>query len=586
MGRRYALLILCWLFTLACSASGERTPSQQLNAPPVFQTHPIPNYDENLWCNTPGSDALSGPLTRAGLLLLAVALLLSRLFAPTAQPLVITVASTIICVLSSILLTHAHIDNQTTPGEHPLALELFLLALPSWLILLCTSPLRVPSLITSLNTGAALTAFGLQTLAIFLLSSTQVYLSATENRYIGMDTRHYELTRNRNSDLKRVYDSPTQEYVFQGENLCGRRATFGTTKIHLDSPHWNNFMIVWAVIAMVIWIIFAILWCIRMLKYHFYIRNSSNNQYPTCFMVKSKIEIKDSFPAIAQLHTLFRDGEIPARTPVLPEKLKDLELGLSTTRVGKFCRYKLNFQFPVLSRLAAHLEFYYGLANPVNLPYFAMLLRLILFVLVVQSTESTILDWNILFGVGPGIPGKEGDFSANMGYVSGMVERGGGLVLATGALSILHVMNSWIGEKGYWRIVGVFVSHGATRLMRMGPSDQSRPIDGGFEVRGGRAGESERAGRQIGGMVEEMVYPENAQVDMAIMYSNTSNDKHKVNFSKAFHGRTGELDFRSPGGGVTVLERTRGEDGALERNEGTWQEPTSRLMSPMRTLAA
>ena len=329
-----------------------------------------------------------------------------------------------------------------------MALELFLVALPGWLTMLCTSPLRIPTHPTSLNPGTMILAFLVQTAAVSFLALTQLIISLPKNRFLGMDMRQYQITRNRDSDMERVYDSTAIEVAYEGENLCGRRAVIASKNIILDSNNWANFMIAWAIMAILIWIFITTQW-VRKIRQYFYFSRPADT-----FGAYHTVEITDGLPAIAGLHPLFRDGELPQRPPIILEPHADLGMEHAETGVGGWLRYKANLQFVILNHARRHLEIQYGFGNPVNISYLVMTVRLWGFALVVLSVEQTVKQWNILFGRSLGSSGKDGDFSTSRGDWEGILEGNGILSLVLGSWAMLAVLNGFMGEKWYWRVVG------------------------------------------------------------------------------------------------------------------------------------
>lgn len=329
-----------------------------------------------------------------------------------------------------------------------MALELFLVALPSWLGLLCTSPLHISTQVTNFNPGTTILSFLAQTVTVGILIFTQIFISIPRRRFLGMDLRKYEITRNRNSDMEQVYDGSTVEYAYQGENYCGRRATLASRDIHLDSNIWANFLIAWAAAAIAIWVIITLKWVRRIMGY-FYFHRPQNT-----FDTYDTIEIADGLPALAQLQPLFRDGELPARPPMFSEAEKELGMAHAETGWGGWFRSKLNLQFVILDKPRRHCEIYFGLANPVNISYFVMMMRFVGFVLVVLSVEQTVGRWNIIFGRSMGEVGKDGDFSTSRGDWSGVRQANGVLVMVLAAWALVSVVCGFIGEKWYWRLVG------------------------------------------------------------------------------------------------------------------------------------
>ena len=373
----------------------------------------------------------------------AAALLFARLFSPSSQAYIIISTSGVILAMSARLLENTQNARQTTIGEHPVALELFLVALPSWLGLLCTSPLQVLNQVTNFSIGAPIFSFLFQTAAVCTLAFTQIFVSTCNNRLLGMDLRKYEITQNLDSDMKRVYDGSATEFTYQGENLCGRRAVFVSKTVYLDSPKWANFMIVWAVVAVIIWVIFAVVWVRKIMGYFFSSNGGDNND----------IEMKDVLPALSRLNRLFRDGEVPSRTPFIKAKHNDLGMSHKETGWGGYLRNRLNFQLVILDMPRRHFEILYGFGNPVNIAYCIMLLRLIGFILVVLSVEQTITKWNILFGRGTSAVGKDGNFWRNEGDWSGIREANGILMVILVAEVVVAVVCGWVGEWQYWRAV-------------------------------------------------------------------------------------------------------------------------------------
>ena len=419
-------------------------------APPVFQVAPLPqsSLSNERWCNTPGVDGLASPFVRSGLFMFAGALLLSRLFSPSSQANITIPLCALTLTLCIQLLHDLKLAHQSDLGEHPMALELFLVALPSWLAMLCTSPLRIPTHATNLNPGTIILTFLVQTVVLSFLAFTQIMVSVPKNRFLGMDMRQYQITRNRNSDMERVYDGSATELAYDGENLCGRRAVFASKNVFLDSNNWANFMIAWAIMAILVWAFITIRWVLRIRQYFYFSRPiESFGEYDT-------IEIADGLPALASLHPLFREGELPPRPPIILEPHADLGMEHAETGVGGWLRYKANLQFVILSHARRHLEILYGFGNPINISYFVMTLRLLGFTLVVLSLEQTVKRWNILFGRSSGPLGKDGDFSASRGDWQGVLEGNGILSLVLGSWAMLAVLNGFIGEKWYWRVVG------------------------------------------------------------------------------------------------------------------------------------
>lgn len=418
-----------------------------LKSPPVFHLPPLLKapLQTHQWCSTPGPDALASPLLRSGMFMFAAALLLARLFSPSSQTNIIIPLSSVILTLSLELLLNTQNTRQSTIGEHPVTLELFLIALPSWLGLLCTSPLRVLSQVTEFSPGTAIFSFLIQTVAVCILAFTQIFISIRSNRFLGMDMRKYEITRNLDPDMKRVYDGSATEYTYQGENLCGRRAVLVSQTLYLDSPKWANCMIAWAVFAVLVWIILTALW-VRKIKGYFFLGNGEGHN-------DCDIEIKDGFPALSGLHRLFRDGEVPCRTPFIKEKHAGLGMSHKETGWGGYLRNKLNFQLVILDMPRRHFEIFYGFGNPVNISYCVMLLRLVGFILVSLSVERTITEWNILFGRGTSAVGKDGNFWRNEGSWNRIREANGILIMVLGTGMIVTVVCGWIGEWLYWRAV-------------------------------------------------------------------------------------------------------------------------------------
>jgi len=328
-----------------------------------------------------------------------------------------------------------------------MALELFLVALPSWLTMLCTSPLRIPAHATSLNPGTMILTFLFQSVVVIFLAFTQIVISAPKNRFLGMDMRQYQITRSRNSDMRRVYDGSATEVAYEGENLCGRRAVFASTNIILDSNIWADFMISWATMAILVWVFITIRWVCKIRQYFYFSRPADT------FGAYHSVEISDGLPAIASLHTLFRDGELPQRSPIIKEPHADLGMEHAESGVGGWLRYKANLQLVILSHARRHLEIQYGFGNPINISYLVMILRLLGFALVVLSVEQTVKRWNILFGRSAGPLGNDGDFSTSRGDWQGVLVGNGILSLVLGGLAMLTALNGFVGEKWYWRVI-------------------------------------------------------------------------------------------------------------------------------------
>lgn len=418
--------------------------------PPVFQVAPVleSSLKTDRWCNTPGVDTLSSPLVRVGLYLFATALFLSRLFSPSSQGVITILACAVIIQLNVQILLNSQDSRQSVIGEHPIALEFFLVALPSWLCLLCTSPLRMLRQVTNFNIGLTLSSFLFQTIALLLLTGTQIFVATPKNRFLGMDMRTYEITRNRDSDMERVYDGSVVEMVYHGENLCGRRAVFASKVVLLDQHQWSNFLIAWAVFASIIWLVITILWILTLMQQFSFIHGlpfGSSDIYDA--------EANEGIPAISRLHPLFRDGELPPREPLISNAHRIQGIEHAEDGWGGWLRYKLNLQYVVLSKASRHFELYYGFANPVNISWVIMLSRLIGLILVVMSIEQTVNKWNILFGRRiSGDIGKDGDFSNSTGDWGNVVESGM-VVIILGIFSIIIAMWGLVGENWYWRVV-------------------------------------------------------------------------------------------------------------------------------------
>jgi len=311
--------------------------------------------------------------------------------------------------------------------------------------MLCTTPLRIPTHATNLNPGTMIFTFLVQTVVVYFLAFTQIMVSVPKNRFLGMDMRQYQITRNRDSDMQRVYDDSATEIAYDGENLCGRRAVFASRNVLLDSNNWANFMIAWAIMGILVWSFITIRW-VHKIRHYFYFARPADTF--------GAVEIADGLPAIASLHPLFRDGEMPPRTPIILEPHIDLGMEHAETGVGGWLRYKANLQFVILSHTRRHLEILYGFGNPINIPYLVMTLRLLGFTLVVISVEQTVKRWNVLFGRSPGPLGRDGDFSTSRGDWQGVLEGNGILSLVLGGWAMLAVLSGFIGEKWYWRVVG------------------------------------------------------------------------------------------------------------------------------------
>ncbi|KAF8423757.1 hypothetical protein BGX38DRAFT_1238356 [Terfezia claveryi] len=441
IGRISHLVAFLALVTLAAAAP---------KAPPIFQVAPLlqSSLSNDRWCNTPGVDGLASPFVRSGLFMFAGALLLSRSFSPSSQANITLPLCALILTLCIQLLYNLKLAHHSELGRHPMALELFLVALPSWLAMLCTSPLRILTHATSLNPGTMILTFLVQTAVVSFLAITQIIISVPKNRFVGMDMRQYQINRNRNSDMERVYDGSATELAYNGENLCGRRAVFASKDVLLDNNNWANFMIAWAIMAILVWVFITIQWVHKIRQYFYFSRPLDT------FSTYDNVEIADSLPAIASLHSLFREGELPPRPPIILEPHTDLGMEHAETGVGGWFRYKANLQFVILSHARRHLEIQYGFGNPINISYFVMTLRLSGFALVVLSVEQTVKRWNILFGRSSSPVGKDGDFSTSRGDWQGVLEGNGILSLVLGSWAILAALNGFIGEKWYWRLVG------------------------------------------------------------------------------------------------------------------------------------
>ncbi|KAF8416821.1 hypothetical protein EV426DRAFT_625372 [Tirmania nivea] len=442
----HLLVFLALVFSYTLSSSAAAVPK----TPPVFQVAPLlqSSLSNERWCNTPGVDSLASPFVRSGLFMFAGALLLSRLFSLSSQANITIPLCAMILTFCIQLLHDLKLAHHSDLGRHPMALELYLVAFPSWFAMLCTSPLRIPTHATSLNPGIMILTFLVQTVVVSFLAFTQIMVSVPQNRFLGMDMRQYQITRNRNPDMERVYDGSATELAYEGENLCGRRAVFASKNVILDSNNWANFMIAWAIMAILVWIFITIQWVYKIRRYFYFSRPADT------FGAYHTVEIVDGLPAIAGLHTLFRDGELPPRPPIILEPHADLGMEHAETGVGGWLRYKANLQFVILSHARRHLEIQYGFGNPINISYLVMTLRLFGFALVVSSVEQTVKRWNILFGRSLGPLGKDGDFSTSRGDWQGVLEGNGILSLVLGGWAILAVLNGFIGERWYWRLVG------------------------------------------------------------------------------------------------------------------------------------
>lgn len=319
------------------------------------------------------------------------------------------------------------------------------MALPCWLALLCSSPLKYPRLNTIISPGTAILCFVAQTMAVLLLSIAQIFVSVPSNRYRGMDMRAYEITRNRDDHLKRYNDGSHTEYAYIGENLCGRRAIFGSLTVYLDQPGWSNFMLFWAVVAIVIWVCISLRWGSIMVR-SFYLLEGPQ---------LGNLDVNEGLPAMSCLQPLFRDGELPERQPCVSEDLRDQGFLQKESGWGIYLRYQLNFQFVLLKKWKMHFTSMYGLRNPLNIPYLVLLARIAGFIVVVISMESTVTRWKVLFGQGSSLVGNgEGDFSSARGSRGGVIGGNGALVLVMGVWALVSVVCGWLGEMGYWRVVG------------------------------------------------------------------------------------------------------------------------------------